>query len=79
MPPLPTRFAATVPAFAPLFVQRSWRYAQVLLVGAILAQGQATAGEPGLSAGRTDGRRRWWAWISAVGALILLNEAKVRL
>ncbi len=42
MPPLPARFAAIILAFAPLFVQRSWRHAQVLLVGAILAPGQRT-------------------------------------
>ncbi len=33
---LPARFAAVILCFAPLF-QRSWRHAEVLLVGAILA------------------------------------------
>ena len=42
MPPLPTRFAAIILAFAPLFVQRSWRHAQMLLIGAILAPGRRT-------------------------------------
>ena len=40
---LPFRFAATILAFAPLFVQqRTWRHAEVLLIGAILAPGQRT-------------------------------------
>ncbi|MFC7738695.1 transposase [Roseomonas sp. GCM10028921] len=39
---LPTRFAAAMPCFAPLFRQRSWRHAQVLLIGAILVPGQRT-------------------------------------
>ncbi len=41
MPRLPARFA-TVISFAPLFFQRSWRHAEVLLLGAILAPGQRT-------------------------------------
>ena len=39
---LPSRFAAVILAFAPLFLQRSWRHAAVLLTGAILAPGQRT-------------------------------------
>ena len=39
---LPTRFAAVVLCFAPLFSHRSWRHAEVLLVGAILAPGRRT-------------------------------------
>ena len=35
MPDLPARFAALIITFAPLFAQRSWLHAQVLLVGAI--------------------------------------------
>ncbi|MBE7174623.1 MAG: transposase, partial [Williamsia sp.] len=42
MMPLPTRFAGIILAFAPLFVHRSWRHAQILLVGAILTPGQRT-------------------------------------
>ncbi len=42
MPCLPSRFAAAVPAFAPLFLQRSWRHAEVLLAGTILAPGKRT-------------------------------------
>ena len=42
MPRLPPRFAAIILAFAPLFLQRSWRHARVLLTGAILAPGQRT-------------------------------------
>ena len=39
---LPTRFAAVILSFAPLFFQRSWRHAELLLVGAILAPGKRT-------------------------------------
>jgi hypothetical protein len=39
---LPTRFAAVILSFAPLFIQRSWRHAEVLLIGAILAPGKRT-------------------------------------
>ena len=42
MPDLPTRFATLIITFAPLFVQRSWLHARVLLVGAILAPGRRT-------------------------------------
>ena len=42
MPRLPSRFAVVILAFAPLFLQRSWRHAAVLLTGAILAPGQRT-------------------------------------
>ena len=39
---LPSRFAAVILCFAPLFRERSWRHAEALLVGAILAPGQRT-------------------------------------
>jgi DDE superfamily endonuclease len=39
---LPSRFAAVILCFAPLFRQHTWRHAQVLLMGAILAPGQRT-------------------------------------
>ena len=42
MPRLPARFAAVILCFAPLFRQRSWRRAEVLLIGAILAPGRRT-------------------------------------
>ena len=42
MPRLPFRFAAVILTFAPLFLQRSWRHAEALLTGAILAPGQRT-------------------------------------
>jgi len=42
MPRLPARFAAVILCFAALFFQRSWRHAEVLLVGAILAPGRRT-------------------------------------
>jgi hypothetical protein len=42
MPRLPSRFAAIILAFAPLFLHRSWRHVEVLLIGAILAPGTRT-------------------------------------
>jgi hypothetical protein len=42
MPRLPARFAALILCFAPLFQQRSWRHAEVLLIGAILTPGRRT-------------------------------------
>ena len=42
MPRLPPRFAAAILTFAPLFSHRSWRHAEVLLIGAILAPGKRT-------------------------------------
>lgn len=39
---LPTRFADLILCFAQLFRQRTWRYAQELLMGAILAPGIRT-------------------------------------
>ena len=41
-PCLPSCFAAVVLSFAPLFRHRSWRHAEVLLIGAILAPGTRT-------------------------------------
>ncbi len=42
MPRLPPRFTAVILTFAPLFLQRSWRHAEVLLTGAILTPGKRT-------------------------------------
>src|SRR5919107_1065368 len=42
MPVLPSRFATVILHFAPLFYHRSWRHAEVLLIGAILASGTRT-------------------------------------
>ena len=39
---LPIRFAAVILSFAPLFLQRSWRHAKVLLIGAFLTPGTRT-------------------------------------
>src|SRR3712207_3554028 len=39
---LPSRFAAVILCFAPLFRERSWRHAEMLLVGAVLAPGRRT-------------------------------------
>jgi hypothetical protein len=39
---LPSAFAPLILAFAPVFFQRTWQHAQVLLVGAILAPGKRT-------------------------------------
>ena len=45
MPRLLARFAAVILCFAPLFRERSWRHAEVLLIGAILAPGPRTVGK----------------------------------
>src|SRR5215203_4020736 len=43
MPRLPSRFAAVILSFAPVFLQqRTWRHAELLLIGAILAPGKRT-------------------------------------
>jgi hypothetical protein len=42
MPDLLARFAAIILSFAPLFRHRTWRYAEILLVGAILAPSKRT-------------------------------------
>jgi hypothetical protein len=39
---LPARFAAVILCFAPLLRERSWRHAEVLLIGAILTPGRRT-------------------------------------
>jgi len=40
---LPSRFAAVILAFAPVFAQqRTWRHAERLLIGAVLAPGKRT-------------------------------------
>ena len=42
MPHLPAHFAGIILSFAPLFVHRSWRHAQALLIGTILCPGRRT-------------------------------------
>ncbi|SFM48612.1 hypothetical protein [Methylobacterium pseudosasicola] len=54
---LPPRFAGIILAFAPLFVHRSWRHAQNLLVGAILTPGQRTVTSVVRIMGRAQERR----------------------
>ncbi len=54
---LPTRFAAVVLWFAPLSCHRSWRHAEVLLIGAILAPGRRTAASI-LDLRQFDGQKR---------------------
>ncbi|MDO9713006.1 transposase [Paracraurococcus lichenis] len=54
---LPSRFAAVILCFAPLFLQRTWRHAQVLLVGAILAPGRRTVTGILRITGRSQDRR----------------------
>lgn len=48
----PTRFAPIILCFAPLFRQRSWRHAERLLLGAILAPGARTVASVLLVLGR---------------------------
>jgi hypothetical protein len=42
MPPLPEAIILVLAPFAPLFSQRVWLHAQVLIVGAMLAPGART-------------------------------------
>jgi hypothetical protein len=40
---LPARFATIIPTFVPVFLQqRTWRRAELLLIGALLAPGKRT-------------------------------------
>src|SRR5918993_2126430 len=81
MPHLPARFAGIIIAFAPLFVHRSWKHAQVLLLGAILAPGRRTVASLLRIAGL--GRERHFVnyhrvlsravWCPRAGARILLG------
>ena len=81
MLPLPARFAGTILAFAPLFVHRSWRHAQVLLIGAMLAPGRRTVTSLLRITGRSRERRfvdfhRVFSravWCPRAGARILLG------
>ena len=84
---LPSRFAETIVAFAPLFVQqRTWRHARLLLLGALLTPGQRTVS----SILRIVGLRRERhfvnhhrvlnraVWNSREGARLLLGKAGQR-
>ena len=81
MPPLPTRFAGIILAFAPLFVHRSWRHAQLLLIGAILVPGQRTVTNVLRITGHTRDRHfvnvhrvlNRAAWCPRTGSHILLR------
>ena len=81
MPVLPTRFAGIILAFAPLFVHRSWRHAQVLLIGAILTPGRRTVASVLRIMGRAQERRfvnahrilNRAAWCPCTGSRILLG------
>ena len=81
MPQLPTRFAALILAFAPLFVHRSWRHARVLLIGAILTPGRRTVASVLRITGRSHERRfvnyhrvlSRAAWCPRTGARVLLG------
>lgn len=81
MPLLPARFAGLILAFAPLFIQRSWRQAQALLIGAILCPSQRTVTSVLRITGRSRDRRfvnahrvpNRAAWSPRAGAHILLR------
>ena len=87
MPHLPARFAAVILAFAPLFVHRSWRHAEVLLIGAILTPGRRTVTSLLRIIGLSRERRfvnyhrvlSRAAWCPPVGARILLGLLARRL
>jgi DDE superfamily endonuclease len=82
MPHLPARFAGLILAFAPLFVHRSWRHAQLLLIGAILTPGRRTVTNLLRIMGRSRERRfvnfhrvlSRAAWSPRLGARILLGQ-----
>jgi hypothetical protein len=57
MQPQPARFAAIILAFAQLFVRRSSRHAQPLLIGAILTPGRRTVTSVLRILGRAQERR----------------------
>ena len=81
LPPLPTRFAGIILAFAPLFVHRSWRHASVLLLGAILTPGRRTVASVLRIMGLAHERRfvnahrilNRAAWCPRTGSRILLG------
>jgi DDE superfamily endonuclease len=81
MPRLPARFAAVILCFAPLFQQRSWRHAEVLLIGAILAPGRRTVSSILRITGRSRERRfvnyhrvlNRAAWSGRAAARVLLG------
>ena len=70
---LPSRFAGIIIAFAPLFVQRSWKHAQVLLIGALLTPGQRTVA----SLQRLARKFQELAHLSANAAAAELNRQNV--
>jgi hypothetical protein len=81
MPRLPARFAAVILCFAPLFRERSWRHAEVLLVGGILAPGRRTVASILRIAGLSRERRfvtyhrvlNRAAWSGRAAARVLLR------
>lgn len=54
MPTLPPRFATVIVRFSALFRQRTWRHAEALLLGAILAPGVRTVASALRALGRAD-------------------------
>ena len=81
MPHLPAHFAGIILSFAPLFVHRSWRHAQALLIGTILCPGRRTVASVLRITGRARDRRfvnthrvlSRAAWSPRTGARILLR------
>jgi DDE superfamily endonuclease len=55
--PLPWLFVSLLSAFAPLFSDRVWQQAQVLLIGAMLAPGKRTVTSCLRITGRSQERR----------------------
>ena len=82
MPDLPARFAGPILSFTPLFVHRSWRHAQILLIGAILTPGRRTVTNVLRIMGRAHERRfvnvhrilNRAAWCPRSGSRILLGR-----
>src|SRR3712207_2690307 len=78
---LPPRFATIILCFAPLFFQRSWRHAEMLLIGAILTPGRRTVTSILRITGLCRGRRfvnyhrvlNRAAWSGRAAARVLLD------
>ncbi|CAA2104036.1 hypothetical protein MBUL_02499 [Methylobacterium bullatum] len=82
MPPLPTRFAGIILAFAPLFVLRSWRHAQLPLTAKILTPGRSAVTSVLCILGPAQDRRfvnvhrilNRAAWCPRCGSRVLLGS-----
>ena len=85
--PIPEQMVAIIATFAPLFSDRVWVHAQVLLWGTLLAQGPRTVASALRAMGRAEDRhwtnyhrvlnRATWSALAAAGTLLVLVLAMV--